>query len=105
MDASKELAKVVRSSPKFFREGNMMHNLVESIIELMWFSNVSQKDVVYGEERTTSSISLLYLFLFRVLFAQCERHLRGEIKKEGHCSLPRHGELCLSYCPYLRSES
>ena len=95
----------MQSSPKFFREESMMHNLIESIIELMWFSDVSQKDVVYGEERTTSSILLLYLFLFRVLFAQCERYLRGETKKEGHCSLQRHGELWLSYCPYLCSES
>lgn len=61
VDASEELAKVVRNNPKFFREGSVMHNLIESGIELVWFSDMSQNDVVYGEEGVTSPVSWFFL--------------------------------------------
>ena len=34
---------------KFFREGSVLDNLIESGIEVVWFSDLTQNDVVYGE--------------------------------------------------------
>jgi len=34
--------------PKFFKEGSVMNNLIESGIEVVWFSDMTQSDVVYG---------------------------------------------------------
>ncbi len=48
VDMNEMMSEAMRSQPKYFREGSVMHNLIESGIELVWFSDVSQNDVVYG---------------------------------------------------------
>eukprot|EP00581_Thalassiosira_minuscula_P031010 CAMPEP_0183764020 /NCGR_PEP_ID=MMETSP0739-20130205/10060_1 /TAXON_ID=385413 /ORGANISM="Thalassiosira miniscula, Strain CCMP1093" /LENGTH=98 /DNA_ID=CAMNT_0026002505 /DNA_START=51 /DNA_END=344 /DNA_ORIENTATION=+ len=40
--------EAMRNRPKYFRDGTVMHNLIESGIEMVWFSDMSQNDVVYG---------------------------------------------------------
>lgn len=40
--------EVLQKQPKFFRDGSVMNNLIESGIEVVWFSDMTQADVVYG---------------------------------------------------------
>ena len=49
--------------PKFFKEGSVMNNLIASGIEVVWFSDMTQLDVVYGicvqrEEKQANNGSL-----------------------------------------------
>ncbi|KAL7530146.1 hypothetical protein ACHAXR_003329, partial [Thalassiosira sp. AJA248-18] len=48
VDMNAMMCEAMRTQPKYFREGSVMHNLIESGIELVWFSDMSQNDVVYG---------------------------------------------------------
>ena len=48
VDMNAMVGEQMRKQPKYFREGSVMHNLIESGIELVWFSDMSQNDVVYG---------------------------------------------------------
>ena len=38
----------LEKQPRYFREGSVMNNLIESGIEVVWFSDLTQSDVVYG---------------------------------------------------------
>ena len=48
VDMNAMVSEAMRTQPKYFTEGSVMHNLIESGIELVWFSDMSQSDVVYG---------------------------------------------------------
>ena len=48
VDLQKLTSEAIQEQPKFFREGSVMHNLIESGIEVVWFSDMTQNDVVYG---------------------------------------------------------
>ncbi|EJK52538.1 hypothetical protein THAOC_28172 [Thalassiosira oceanica] len=48
VDMKKLLGQALEEQPKYFREGSLMNNLIESGIEIVWFSDLSQSDVVYG---------------------------------------------------------
>jgi len=72
IDMNAMMSEAKRNQPKYFREGSVMHNLIESGIELVWFSDMSQNDVVYGicvqrEEKKVTVVFRgtvrLYLFL------------------------------------------
>lgn len=59
VDVKKLMKTALKEQPKFFRDGSVMKNLIESGIEVVWFSDLTQSDVVYGiccqrqEERVT----------------------------------------------------
>ena len=59
VDVKKLMNVALKEQPKFFRDGSVMKNLIESGIEVVWFSDLTQSDVVYGiccqreEERVT----------------------------------------------------
>ena len=59
VDLKKLMNTALKEQPKFFRDGSVMKNLIESGIEVVWFSDLTQSDVVYGiccqreEERVT----------------------------------------------------
>ena len=42
------LQEALAKQPSYFIEGSVMYNLVESSLEVVWFSDLSQSDVVYG---------------------------------------------------------
>ena len=42
------LVEVKKSPPKYFREGTVINTLIESGVELVWFSDMTQNDTVYG---------------------------------------------------------
>jgi predicted lipase len=48
VDLNQMMSEAVRQQPKYFKEGSIMHNLIESGIEVVWFSDLTQNDVVYG---------------------------------------------------------
>ena len=48
VDMKKLMNVAQQEHPKFFRDGSVMANLIESGIELVWFSDLTQNDVVYG---------------------------------------------------------
>ena len=48
VDLNQMMSDVVRKQPKYFKEGSIMDNLIESGIEVVWFSDLTQNDVVYG---------------------------------------------------------
>lgn len=48
VDLNQMMSEVVRKQPKYFKEGSIMDNLIESGIEVVWFSDLTQNDVVYG---------------------------------------------------------
>ena len=48
VDMKSMMNEAIRTQPKYFREGSVMHGLIESGIELVWFSDMTQNDVVYG---------------------------------------------------------
>ena len=51
VDMNTMMSEAMRTRPKYFREGSVMNNLIESGIELVWFSDMSQNDVVYGRQK------------------------------------------------------
>ena len=48
VDANEMESEATRKRQKRFREGRVMRNLVESGIQMVWFSYMSQNDAVYG---------------------------------------------------------
>lgn len=48
VDLNEMMSEVVRKQPKYFKQGSIMDNLIESGIEVAWFSDLTQNDVVYG---------------------------------------------------------
>lgn len=48
VDMEKLMSEAMQEKPKYFREGSVMNNLIESGIEVVWFSDLTQSDVVYG---------------------------------------------------------
>ena len=48
VDLNQMMSDVLRKQPKYFKEGSIMDNLIESGIEVVWFSDLTQNDVVYG---------------------------------------------------------
>lgn len=48
VDMKAMMSEVMRAQPKYFRQGTVMNNLIESGIEVVWFSDMTQNDVVYG---------------------------------------------------------
>jgi hypothetical protein len=48
VDLNQMMSETVRQQPKYFKKGSIMHNLIESGIEVVWFSDMTQNDVVYG---------------------------------------------------------
>ena len=62
VDMNAMMSEAIRTQPKYFREGSVMHNLIESGIELVWFSDMSQNDVVYGicVEREEKKVTVVF---------------------------------------------
>eukprot|EP00985_Skeletonema_marinoi_P013380 scaffold6613_cov158-Skeletonema_marinoi.AAC.7 len=48
VDMNEMMNETMRKQPKYFKEGSVMNNLIESGIEVVWFDDLSQNDVVYG---------------------------------------------------------
>ncbi|KAL7548003.1 hypothetical protein ACHAWF_011279 [Thalassiosira exigua] len=48
VNMKKLMKEALDTQPKYFREGSVMNNLIESGIEVVWFSDLTQNDVVYG---------------------------------------------------------
>ena len=48
VDMKRLVDTALTEQPKFFKEGSVMNNLIESGIEVVWFSDMTQSDVVYG---------------------------------------------------------
>ena len=42
------MSEVMKAQPKYFRQGTVMNTLIESGMEVVWFSDMTQNDVVYG---------------------------------------------------------
>ena len=40
--------EAIRERPKYFKQGSIMDNLIETGLEMVWFSDLTQNDVVYG---------------------------------------------------------
>eukprot|EP00984_Skeletonema_dohrnii_P035046 scaffold34601_cov142-Skeletonema_dohrnii-CCMP3373.AAC.2 len=41
------MKETIRNQPRYFKDGSVMNNLLESGIEVVWISDLSQNDVVY----------------------------------------------------------
>ena len=48
LDLNQMMIDAVKKQPKYFKDGSIMHNLIETGIEVVWFSDLTQNDVVYG---------------------------------------------------------
>jgi len=48
VDMKRLVDTALTEQPKFFKDGSVMNNLIESGIEVVWFSDMTQSDVVYG---------------------------------------------------------
>eukprot|EP00577_Skeletonema_sp_RCC1716_P001680 CAMPEP_0113411076 /NCGR_PEP_ID=MMETSP0013_2-20120614/22049_1 /TAXON_ID=2843 ORGANISM="Skeletonema costatum, Strain 1716" /NCGR_SAMPLE_ID=MMETSP0013_2 /ASSEMBLY_ACC=CAM_ASM_000158 /LENGTH=1727 /DNA_ID=CAMNT_0000297359 /DNA_START=177 /DNA_END=5357 /DNA_ORIENTATION=+ /assembly_acc=CAM_ASM_000158 len=48
VNMNKLLKKGLENDPKYFMEGSVISNLIESSLEVVWFSDFTQNDVVYG---------------------------------------------------------
>jgi predicted lipase len=48
VNMNKLLRQALENDPKYFIEGSVMSNLIESSLEVVWFSDFTQNDVVYG---------------------------------------------------------
>ncbi|KAK1733188.1 lipase class 3 family protein [Skeletonema marinoi] len=48
VNMNKLLKKGLENDPKYFMDGSVMSNLIESSLEVVWFSDFTQNDVVYG---------------------------------------------------------
>lgn len=62
VDMNAMMSEAIRTQPKYFREGSVMNTLIESGIELVWFSDLSQHDVVYGicVERELKKVTVVF---------------------------------------------
>lgn len=62
VDMHAMVSEAIRTQPKYFREGSVMYNLIESGIEMVWFSDMSQNDVVYGicVEREEKKVTVVF---------------------------------------------
>ena len=87
IDMNAMMSEAKRNQPKYFREGSVMHNLIESGIELVWFSDMSQNDVVYGicvqrEEKKVTVVFrgtvrplLVSMFVFYLIVSLAQTHI------------------------------
>ena len=69
VDMNVVMSEAMRTQPKYFREGSVMHNLIESGIEMVWFSDMSQNDVVYGicVQREEKKVTVVFRGTVRLL--------------------------------------
>jgi hypothetical protein len=72
VDMKAMMSAALKTQPKYFQQGTVMNNLLESGIEVVWFSDMSQYDVVYGicvqreEERVTLVFRGTVSFFYRL---------------------------------------
>ncbi|KAL7528729.1 hypothetical protein ACHAXR_006225, partial [Thalassiosira sp. AJA248-18] len=62
VDWKRLMGQAVLEQPKFFRHGSVMNNLIESGIEVVWFSDLTQNDAVYGIccQRTEKRVTVVF---------------------------------------------
>lgn len=56
--------------PKYFQEGTVMNTLIESGIEVVWFSDMTQCDVVYGicVQRQQRKVTVVFRGTVRLIY-------------------------------------
>ena len=111
VDMKRVTDQACENKQKFFRGGSVMNNLIESGIEVVWFSDLTQNDVVYGEQAVVTCRTRSFLFnaARRTLTMSwapfSSRHLLSTRREARHRCLPRQRQLAqLAHQPQVRDQ-
>ena len=64
------ITKIEKDEPKYFHKGSVLHNLIESGVEVVWLSNLTPNDVVYGicVQRELKKVTVVFRGTVRIAF-------------------------------------
>lgn len=70
LDMKAMTSKVIGAQHNYFRKGTVMDNLLESGTEVVWFSDMTQNDVVYGicVQRQEKKVTVVFRGTVRLFF-------------------------------------